>query len=72
MMMGMKQLLELLAVKLKCSEKTCPSVTLSTMNPICPDPDLNPEHHIGKPVTNHLSYGTPNVKDLLAMKFVRQ
>jgi hypothetical protein len=37
--------------KPKYSEKTCPSVTLSTINPTCPD--------LGsKPATNRLSYGT--------------
>jgi hypothetical protein len=43
--------------KPKYSEKTCPSVTLSTTNPTWPDPDSNPGHRSGKPATNHLSYG---------------
>jgi hypothetical protein len=40
------------------SEKMCPSVTFSTTNPTSPDQESNPGHHGGKPVTNHLSYGT--------------
>jgi hypothetical protein len=39
--------------KLKYSEKTCPSATLSTTNPIW----LDPGHRCGKPATNRLSYG---------------
>jgi hypothetical protein len=37
-----------------------PHSTLFTSNPTCPDLGLNPGHHRGKPVTNHLSYGTIN------------
>jgi hypothetical protein len=44
--------------KPKCSEKTCPSATLSTTNPTWLDPGSNPGHRGGKPVTNHLSNGT--------------
>jgi hypothetical protein len=45
-------------VKPKYSEKTCPSATLSTINPIWPDMGLNPGRRDGKPATNRLSYGT--------------
>jgi hypothetical protein len=38
-------------------EKTCPSATLSTTNPIWPGPGLNPGRRGGKPATNRLSYG---------------
>jgi hypothetical protein len=47
-------------MKHKCLEKTCPSATLSTTNPIRLDPGLNPSHHCGKLTTGHLSYGTAN------------
>jgi hypothetical protein len=43
--------------KPKYSEKTCPSATLSTTNPTCLDPVLNPGRRGGKPATNRLSYG---------------
>jgi hypothetical protein len=43
--------------KLKYSEKTCPSATLSTTNPTC-CPDANPGRRSGKSATNRLSYGT--------------
>jgi hypothetical protein len=43
--------------KPKYSERTCPSATLSTTNPILPDPGLNPARRGGKPVTNRLNYG---------------
>jgi hypothetical protein len=43
--------------KPKYSEKTYPSVTLSTTNPTWLDPGLNPGRRGGKPVTNRLSYG---------------
>jgi hypothetical protein len=43
--------------KPKYSEKTCPNVTLSTTNPTCLDPGLNPGRRGGKPATNHLNYG---------------
>jgi hypothetical protein len=44
--------------KLKYSEKSCPSATLSTTNPTCPDLGSNPGHRGWKPATNRLSYGT--------------
>jgi hypothetical protein len=43
--------------KQKYSEKTCPSVILSTTNPTWLDPVLNPGRCGGKPATNRLSYG---------------
>jgi hypothetical protein len=43
--------------KLKYSEKTCPSATLSTTNPTWLDPVLNTGRRGGKPATNRLSYG---------------
>jgi hypothetical protein len=43
--------------KPKYLEKTCPSATLSTTNPTCPDPGSNPGRRGGKPTTNRLSYG---------------
>jgi hypothetical protein len=43
--------------KPKYSEKTCPSATLSTTNPTCLDPGLNPGPRGGTPATNRLSYG---------------
>jgi hypothetical protein len=43
--------------KRKYSEKTCPSVTLSTTNPTWPDLVSNPGRRGGKPATNRLSYG---------------
>jgi hypothetical protein len=42
--------------KPKYSENTCPSATLSTTNPTCLNPDMNPGRHGGKPATNRLSY----------------
>jgi hypothetical protein len=44
--------------KPKYSEQTCPNATLSTTNATWPDPGSNLCHCGGKPVTNHLSYGT--------------
>jgi hypothetical protein len=44
--------------KPKYSEKTCPSVILSTTNPTWPDLCSNPCHRGGNPATNRLSYGT--------------
>jgi hypothetical protein len=38
--------------KLKYLEKTCPSATLSSINPSWPDLGSNPSHRIGKPATN--------------------
>jgi hypothetical protein len=43
--------------KPKCSEKTCPSLTLSTTNPTWLEPGLNQGHRGGKPATICLSYG---------------
>jgi hypothetical protein len=43
--------------KPKYSEKTCPSVTLSTTNPTWLDPGLNLGRRVGKPATNRLSCG---------------
>jgi hypothetical protein len=44
--------------KPKCSEKTCPSATLSTTNPTWPHLGSNLGRRGGKPATNRLSYGT--------------
>jgi hypothetical protein len=44
--------------KQKCSEKTCPSATLSTTNPTWPDLGSNPGRPGGKPPTKRLSYDT--------------
>jgi hypothetical protein len=44
--------------KPKCSEKTCPSTTLSTTNPTWPYLGWNPGRRAGKAATNRLSYGT--------------
>jgi hypothetical protein len=44
--------------KLRYSEKTCPSATLSTINPSWFDPGSNPGRRGGEPATNRLSYGT--------------
>jgi hypothetical protein len=51
--------------KLKYSEKTCPSATLSTTNPTWLDPGLNPDRRGGKPATNRLSYGAASTKSKL-------
>jgi hypothetical protein len=40
--------------------KTCPSVTLSTINPTRTDPGSNPGLRGGRPATNRLSHGTVN------------
>jgi hypothetical protein len=40
--------------KPKYSEKPCPSAILSTTNPTCLDPGLNPGRRGGKPATNLL------------------
>jgi hypothetical protein len=48
--------------KPKYSEKTCPSVILSTTNPTWLDPALNPGRRGGKPGTNHLSYSAAGIK----------
>jgi hypothetical protein len=42
----------------KYSEKTCPSATLSTINPTWPYLESNLGCRCGKPETNRLSYGT--------------
>jgi hypothetical protein len=47
-----------LARKPKYSEKTCPSATLSTTNPIWLVLVSNPGRRGGKPVTNRLNYST--------------
>jgi hypothetical protein len=47
--------------KPKYSEKTYPRATLSTTNPIWPDPGLNPGRRGGKPATNRFSYGAASV-----------
>jgi hypothetical protein len=52
--------------KLKCSEKTCPSATLSTTNPTWPDLGLNMGRRGGMLATNLLSYGTTLRKGWLA------
>jgi hypothetical protein len=44
--------------KPKYSEKTYPSATLSTQNPIWTDPAPNPGLRRGMPATNRLSYVT--------------
>jgi hypothetical protein len=41
----------------KCSEKTCPSATLTTTNPKWLGLGLNPGRRGGKSVTNRLRYG---------------
>jgi hypothetical protein len=38
-------------------EKTYPNATLSTTNPRCLDPVVNPGSRCGKPATKRLSYG---------------
>jgi hypothetical protein len=43
--------------KQKYSEKTCPSATMSTINPTWPNLGSNPGRRCGKPATNRLSYG---------------
>jgi hypothetical protein len=44
--------------KPKYSEKTFPSATSSTTNPIYPELGSNPGHYGGKPTTNRLKYAT--------------
>jgi hypothetical protein len=51
--------------KPKYCEKTCPSATLSTTNPIWPDLGWYPGRRGGKPATNRLSYGTAPLLMLL-------
>jgi hypothetical protein len=43
--------------KVKSWEKTSPRATLSTTNPIWPDPGSNPGRRGEKPETRRLSYG---------------
>jgi hypothetical protein len=58
-MMNMEQSVEWeLAGETKCSEQTCPSVTLSTTNPIWPDFGSNPGRRGEKPAIKRLSYDT--------------
>jgi hypothetical protein len=57
-MVTVEQLVEWrLAGETEVAEKTCPSATLSTTNPVWPDPGSNPGRRGGKPATNRLSYG---------------
>jgi hypothetical protein len=51
--------------KPKYSEKTFPSVTLSTTNPIWSDSHSNPGRRGGKPATNRLSCGMAIMKGYL-------
>jgi hypothetical protein len=44
--------------KLKYSEKPCPSATLYTRSLTWLHLVLNPDCHVGKPATKHLSHGT--------------
>jgi hypothetical protein len=44
--------------KPKYLQKTCPSATLSAINPTWPDLGSNPGRRGGKPATNRLCYGT--------------
>jgi hypothetical protein len=44
-------------------EKTCPSATLSTINPSWLEQVLNPGRRGGRPVTNRLSYGAAFVQE---------
>jgi hypothetical protein len=48
--------------KPKYSEKTCPNVTFSTINPTWCDLESNPDRRSGKPATNRLSYGTATIQ----------
>jgi hypothetical protein len=57
--------------KLKYSEKTRPSATLSTTNPTWPDPGSNPGCRGEKPVTNRLSYGAAYLSHLSQNSFWR-
>jgi hypothetical protein len=50
--------------KPKYSEKTCPSATLSTTNPTCPDPGSNPGRRGRKQATNRLSYGAAYIRTI--------
>jgi hypothetical protein len=44
--------------KPKYSEKTCPSATMSTINPTCFDLGSNPGSRCGKPATIRVSFST--------------
>jgi hypothetical protein len=55
--------------KLKYSEKTCPSATLSTKNPTRPDPGSNSGRCGGKPASNRLSYGVASGKNIMLETF---
>jgi hypothetical protein len=44
-----------------------PDATLSTTNPTCPDPGLNPGRRGGKPATNRFSYGEAMRKSLVTL-----
>jgi hypothetical protein len=57
MMLSVEQSVECLAGETDMlGEKTCPSATLSTINPTLPEPGFNPGLRGGKPATNRLSY----------------
>jgi hypothetical protein len=56
--------------KPKYSERTCPSATLPTTNPILPDPGWNPGRRCGKPTTNRLSYGAAVCVFILCLCFL--
>jgi hypothetical protein len=45
----------------RARQKTCPTVTLSTINPTWPDLGSNPGSCGGKPVTDRLSYNTASL-----------
>jgi hypothetical protein len=53
--------------KPKYLEETCPSATLSTTNPIWPDPGSTQGRRGEKPATNLLSYGTTSTAIILYM-----
>jgi hypothetical protein len=56
--------------KPKYSEKTWPSVTLSTTNPTWPELSSNPGRSCGKPTTNHLTYGTAKTAFILSFSSI--
>jgi hypothetical protein len=58
-----------MAGKPKHSEKTCPSVTVSTTNPALLDPVWNPGGRDGKPATNRLGYGAAFFNSFLLYVF---
>jgi hypothetical protein len=58
-MMSVEQSVECeLAGETEVSEKICTSATFSTTNPTWRDLGPNPDHRIGKPATNRISYAT--------------